>query len=140
MDHVLSWAIPIAVTAGVLVFVHGRQRLAAARGTDTLPAHPYFTIPDDTALPGTRNAHLVLTTWDIVKRNFAEATLKSADIGFTVVEASAESGDEVWRGPACQIFVPDEDRAAEARRILRECLTRPADPDKNIETGERDAG
>lgn len=120
MDHAITWAIPAAVTAAVIAFAVWRQHRASARGLRDLPASPYFTIPDDTAEPGSRNAMLVLTTWDLVKRSFAEATLKAAQIEFTSAEVSQWSGDVVRGGPYWQIFVLNESQAAEARRILRE--------------------
>lgn len=122
MEHLVSWAIPIVVTCAVVAFARWRQRLALARGAGDLPTRPYFTIPDDVASPGSRNARLVLTTWDLVKRNFAEAILKSANIRFAVTEATAELGDVVRGGPVYQMFVLNEAQAAEARQILREQL------------------
>ena len=125
MESLASWAIPIGVTCAVLAFAWWRQRRALARGAGDLPTRPYFTIPDDTASPGSRNARLVLTTWDLVKCNFAEAMLKAADIRFAVAEATGESGDAVWGGPVYQMFVLEEAQAEEARRILRESFESP---------------
>ena len=122
MDHLISWAVPIGVTVAVLAFAVWHQRRALARGLRDLPVRPYFTIPDDTAEPGSRNALLVSTTWDLVKRSFAEATLKGAHIEFTSIELSEWAGDVVRGGPYWQIFVLNESQAAEARRILREGL------------------
>lgn len=122
MDTLLAWVTVIAVTVAVIGFARWRQLGASRSGLADLPTRPYFAIPDEPAAPGSRNARLVLTTWDLVKQNVAEATLKSAAIGYTIAEMTDCAGDEVRGGPYYQTFVLDEAQAPEARRIVRDVL------------------
>ena len=125
MDNLTFWAIPLGATLAVMALARWHQRRAAARGLGDLPSTPYFAVPADTAPAGSRNARLVLTTWDLVKRSVAEAVLRDAGIAFTASEFSRYSSDVVRDAPYCQLFVLDEARATEARRILRQTLADP---------------